>query len=77
MLYVKMVFFNDIEVKVPLYEEEIVSYCYVCGLEIKYDTNTLADIIRECGFATTKSFCQNCIAKKEKEMNRKTRRNKK
>ena len=61
MLYVKAKFNEEIEIKVPLYGDEIFSNCPVCGLETKVDEELLADIlVNEGDLSGTTVYCKPC-----------------
>ena len=51
---------GDMELKVPLYGDEIYTSCPECGKEIQLDSVDLADIIKEQALSSTSVYCKEC-----------------
>lgn len=61
MLYVKAQLNDEIEIKVPLYEDQIFSSCPVCGKETQVDAELLQNILNDDGdFSGTSIYCTTC-----------------
>lgn len=57
---------HEIEIRSPIYDEELFSLCPVCGKENDVDIETLGWLITEhgMGFADISVFCKECADKK-------------
>jgi hypothetical protein len=56
---------DEIEIRVPIYDDEIFTICPSCGKEMEVDINLLADIIKDGGdFGGTSIYCKECSVKK-------------
>ena len=60
MFYIKAKIGGDVELKVPLYEDEIYTSCPACGKEIQPNPIDLADIIKEQALSNTTVYCDKC-----------------
>lgn len=65
MIYHKFSINDEIEIRVPLYDDEIFTQCPGCGKEIQIDSNLLTDIIKDGGdMGGTSIYCEECSSKK-------------
>ena len=60
MFYTKIKIAEEIELKVPLYDDEFFTSCLDCGKEIGFEPIEIADIIRDCGLIGTAIRCSTC-----------------
>lgn len=60
MFYIKTKISGDIELKIPLCEDEIYTGCPRCGKELQLDSVDLADIIKEQALSSTSVYCEEC-----------------
>ncbi|NTZ20900.1 hypothetical protein EXW96_26295 [Paenibacillus sp. JMULE4] len=64
MLYLKTKLGDDVEIKIPLYDDEIYSQCPKCGIEHAVEPEIIAHIIREGDdFSSTSICCEVCSEK--------------
>lgn len=64
MLYTKARLGENIEVKIPLYDDEIYTQCPGCGIEHTVEPDILAHIINEGDdFASASVYCESCSRK--------------
>jgi hypothetical protein len=61
MLYVKTKLNDQFEIKVELYEDEIITNCGNCGKELPVEPEEIAEIISNgCDFVGTTFYCEDC-----------------
>lgn len=61
MLFLKAQINDEIEIKVPLYGDQIFSTCPVCGKETQVDEEMLHSILEDDGdLAATSVYCGSC-----------------
>ena len=66
MFYIKAKLTENVEVKVPMYDNRIYTQCPDCGTEHAVEIADIARIIHEGGdFVNTSVYCEKC-SKKEK-----------
>lgn len=66
MLYHKFKLNDQTELKVELYEDEIVTYCGGCNKEIEVGLDEIVQIYKEgADFSGTTYFCNSCANEKE------------
>ena len=64
MFYIKAKLSENVEVKVPLYDDGIYTQCPECGTEHTIETDILAHIIDEGDdFASASVYCEKCSKK--------------
>jgi hypothetical protein len=69
MLFVKAKINEEIEIKVPLYSDQIYSNCPVCGKETEIDEGVLHSILEEDGdFSSTSVYCDPCSDKYQESL---------
>ncbi|AUS03599.1 hypothetical protein M5W76_18020 [Paenibacillus larvae] len=67
MFYVKTKLNGDITIELPLYEDEIITYCGDCKKELQMDSEWLAEILKECDLSGTVVYCSDCTQKRREE----------
>ena len=65
MLYHKVKFRNDIEIRIPLYDDEIFATCPDCGKEVQIDTESLEEILNHGDLSSTTVCCAECSKRRE------------
>lgn len=64
MLYLKTHITDEIEIKVPIYDDEIFSYCLDCSKEMQIETEELVQILRDGSLCGTSIRCADCTKNK-------------
>lgn len=63
MFFLKTKITDEIEIRVPIYGDEIFTICPDCGKEIEADSDLLADIFKDGGnLESTSLCCKECSA---------------
>jgi uncharacterized Zn finger protein len=60
MLYVKAQISEEVEIRVPLYGDQIYSPCPDCGKETEVDEEVLLEILKDGDLAGTAVYCESC-----------------
>ena len=60
MFYLKTRITDEVEIKVPLYDDEIFFYCINCGKEMQIETEELAQILQKGSLCGTSICCSDC-----------------
>lgn len=63
MFYLRTKIAEEIEIKIPLYNDEIFTQCRECGKEINYEPQELVEILHGGDFASTSVICSDCFEK--------------
>lgn len=63
MFYLKTKINDGIEIKVPIYDDEIYTQCDECGKEIEVDTDLLKSVLEDGDLASTAIICGHCTEK--------------
>lgn len=64
MIYIKKHIATDMKVKIDVYEDEFYAKCPNCKTEFNLDTEMLIAVLKNCDFAGTQVFCEECSEKK-------------
>ena len=60
MFYTKIKITEEVELRVPLYDDEFFTTCLDCGKELGFEPVEIADIIRDSGLVGTAIRCSVC-----------------
>lgn len=65
IIYHKLSVNDEVEIRVPIYNDEIFTQCPGCGKEIQVEPDTLAEIIKDGGdMGGTSIYCKECSLKR-------------
>ena len=63
MIYHKTSINDEIEIRLPVYDDELFCICPGCGKEVELDSKDLIEILKDGDFAGTSVYCKDCSKK--------------
>lgn len=67
MFYLKTNINDVIEIRVPIYSDEIYTQCGECGKEIEVDTELLIGVLQDGCLSSSSIICEECTEIRKEE----------